>query len=408
MGFSLGLFLVSLFLFSNIIFSIPNIISERWLLLPSLGICLLLAQLWQLLYRYSRITGIVTLSLICFGFSGYTWQRNSHWKNNLTLARVDIKTAPTNYNITRMMASELHFAAQANGMDSELLKESAYYYRQMLRAIPEDYYTRNNLGLIYEELGQHAMAALEFSKVIVYDSEIKETVKYSYAKNQCLAGNYMKALEMLNQLEIDYPNNAGVKELKATSLKSLGREEEAHTLFSKVLSLEPNNAEANQHFAKYYLEQAKANHGDEALMLKSAERYEIWLMQTPDKPEEHNTLGQIYEHLGKYDAAAQHFSKAASQPSAIQGKAAFSAAKNLSLAGDDEAALDAWTELYSTYPNVPEVAFNKAETLKKLGKYELALEAYHHTLEIISSIPQEDRMRYQELIKQAKTATSKN
>jgi Flp pilus assembly protein TadD len=356
---SLDLILISLFLFSNILISIPNIISERWLLPPSLGICLLLAQLWQRLLGHSRITAIVTLSLICFGFSGYTWQRNTHWKNNLTLARADIKKAPTNYNITRMMASEFHFAAKANEMGPKLLQESAHYYRQMLRAIPEGYYTRNNLGLIYEALGQNEMAALEFSKVILHDSEIRGAAKYSYAKNQSLAENYTKALEMLDELELEYPNSSGVKELKATALKS-------------------------------------------------AQHYETWLMQTPNKPEEHDTLGLIYEHLRKHDAAARHSSEAARQPNTLQGKAAFSAAKNLALAGDHEAAFKAWLELESRYPTVPEVAFNKAETLKKLGKDEPAIKAYTRTVNIIREMPLQEQERYQELIEQANTATSTN
>jgi predicted Zn-dependent protease len=394
LGFALGFFLISLFLFSNFIFSIPNIISERWLLMPSLGICLCMALCWHWFDQQSRTGSSIILAVVCFAYSGYTIQRNADWKSNLSLAQADIRKAPTNYNVTRMLGPQLYAAAEEKDMDPALLRESAKYLERTLRLSPGEYHLRNTLGIVYEELGQHTRAALEFAEVMRYKSDIQEKAKYSYAKNQVLAGNYSNALNILDELKTNHPKHTGVKELQATALKGIDKNAEAHSIFSEILSQKPDHTKANQHFAKYYLELAKGNGLSEDLLARSAQYHEKWLANEQNNLTGHNTLGQIYERLGKYAAAAKHFSIAAGGPSPIQGKAAFSAAKNLTASGQLDEAQEAWLDLQEEYPNLPEVTMGLADSLRLNGDLEAARSAYKQVLDLIDRLGPEGTKKY--------------
>lgn len=402
-GFSVGFYLITIFLFSNILISIPNIISERWLLMPSLGMCIALGSLLVWIYRQHRTASIALIFLLCFGYSGYTIQRNFAWASNLSLAQTDIRTAPTNYNVLRMMSSELHREAIRNDMSRELLRESAHYTEQTLRITPHDYKRRNRLGNIYEALGDYDLAALAFANVTRYDSDLKDKARYSHAKNLNLSGNYLHGLRVLVKLEMDYPKHAGVKEMKATALKVLGKEDRARETFAEVLRLDPQNAVAHRYFARYYLELAKGKKLDENLLKKSAYHHEFWLAHSDAKEQlekGYNALGQIYEQLKEHSKAAKAFGIAAKTKSPIRGKARFSEAKNMSMSQNYEGALPLWQSLEDDYPANVDVQIQKAEALDALQQTDAAKQTYRTIIKLIEE--RDDPTKYASVLKKAK------
>ena len=367
LGFSIGLYLISIFLFSNFIFSIPNIISERWLLMPSLGSCIAISCFFVWAFRQHRAYAIILASLFCFGYTGYTIQRNFAWKSNLTLALTDVVTAPKNYNVLRMAGSQLFAEAKTNEMNPKMLRDSAHYMEATLRITPYDAKRRNTLGIAYEQLGEYNRAALEFEKAMQKESKFRDKARYSYAKNQVNAGNYLRALFELKNLEIDYPKHAGVKSLKGTALKVLGKQEDALNSFKESLKLNPNDPRANRSLGAFYLEEAKANNFAEKSVKQSIKHHEKWLNHFDGTPKEkalaYNTLGQLHEQIGAHVKAAKAFILATSTPSSIYAKAKYSAANNYSRARDFNHALPIWVDLKSEYPNEVGVHIGKCIAL---------------------------------------------
>jgi len=382
LGFAAGFYLTTIFLFSNILFSIPNIVSERWLLLPSLPFCLALAIILVKLSSHYKWPVIITLSLLCFGYSGYTLQRNLAWESNLTLALTDIKTSPKNYNVLKMTGSQLLAAAKKNEMDPRMLRDSAHYMEMTLRITPNDAKRRNTLGIVYEELGEHDMAALSFGQAMQHETDFKDKARFSYAKNHVKAGNYLRALYELNNLEQDHPKHAGVKSLQGTALKVLGKQEDALEKFKESLAHDPNDPRANRSMGQYYLKRAKANAHNIDYLKMSAKHHERWLKYFDGKADEKlhtfNTLGQIYEQIGAHTLAAKSFSLAAASPSSISGKAKFSAATNFNAAANYDAAFKIWSELESKYPQEIGVHLGKCIALIGLkADSNLVLESYN-------------------------------
>lgn len=390
LSFAAGFYLTSIFLFSNILFSIPNIVSERWLLLPSLPFCLAVAIIFVNLSVYYKRTVSITLALICFGYAGYTIQRNLAWKSNLTLALTDVETAPKNFNVLRLAGSQLFAEAKRNDMDPEMLRESAHYMEMTLRITANDAKRRNTLGIAYEKLGNHDLAALEFEKAMQHDTDVKEKARYSYAKNQVIAGNHLRALLELDRLELDYPKHAGVKSLKGTALKELGKQEDAVKSLNESLMLDPNDPRANQSLGEFYLEEAKANQLNLDYLKLSAKHYEQWLKYfdgtANEKLRPYNTLGQVYEQMGAHALAAKSFSLAAAGSSSIRSKAQFSAAKNFNDAGEYDSALEIWSALELKYPQ--EIGVRIGNCIALIGKKadsDLILKSSNQLLQLIKA-----------------------
>ena len=366
LSFAVGAYLLTLFLFSNLLFSLPSMVSERWLLLPSLPFCLALAILFVTLSARYKWPAITALALLCFGYSGYTIQRNLAWESDLTLALTDVRTAPMDFNVVRLAGSTVFAEAKKNNMNPKMLRDSAHYMETILRITPHDAKRRNALGLVYEDLEDYDRAALAFGKAMQSETDFQDKARFSYAKNQVNAGNHLKALVELKNLEQDYPTLSYVKSLKGTALNALGREEEALESFRESLTLDPNDPRANRAMGQYYLDEAKANQLRIDDLKMSASHYEKWLKyfdgSLGEKLHAYNTLGQIYEAFDAHAKAANAFSLAAASPS-IHSKARFSAAKNYNAAGDFASALTLWTELEKNHPKEIGVHIGKCISL---------------------------------------------
>ena len=113
--FGIFFFLITLSIFSNVLFLIGSDMGERFLFFPSAGFCIAVAFIMeQIVFR--QATGEIPpvkdkkilFMLIPVGiiFIAITMNRNTEWKDSFTLFLADSKTAPNNCRI-------LYFAANA-------------------------------------------------------------------------------------------------------------------------------------------------------------------------------------------------------------------------------------------------------------------------------------------------------
>ncbi len=94
--FSVFLFLINLFLVSNIPFNMGTFMNERFLYVASLGFCIFLAWLIIILterYRKRVLFRTLILIMILLPFGLKTISRNKAWKDNYTLFTTDVKTS---------------------------------------------------------------------------------------------------------------------------------------------------------------------------------------------------------------------------------------------------------------------------------------------------------------------------
>lgn len=345
-GFAIGYFLVTLALFTNTVFSIPNIVSERWLLMPSLGAAMAMAYALLLLSQHSRKTAAGLTLLLMVGYSGYTIERNNAWESNLTLMETDVRTAPRNSMALRFLATLYVNKAETEANREENLREAAYYQERFLELAPNDAAQHHKLGVIYEKLGEHRKAAEVFKKVAGFVSPLQEEAELLYAKNANAGGLYRDALPVWAALRKREPESVEIAAGHTVALMKAGDEENAEASFSRLLDL--------------------ANTSQNG--------------ETPHTSL--NNLGIQLEKMGAHEKAAHAFGLAASDESPIQGKAAFSRAKNLNLAKLFGEAVPFWLELDRKYPGVIDVKLGLTTALIGAGRKDEALRAARalHTL----------------------------
>ncbi len=153
-SFGIMWFFITFLPYSNII-PVCNIISERYLYLPSVGFSIILAYLflkvWEIINRSTqlkkalRILSISALSLFLCSYVFLTIKRNYEYNNIITYWESNINNFPDGYMVYNNLAGT--FYASGN------LENAMYYSRINLMVNPNQPHVWCNLGKVYREMG---------------------------------------------------------------------------------------------------------------------------------------------------------------------------------------------------------------------------------------------------------------
>ncbi|MDQ8195570.1 hypothetical protein QEH59_14145 [Coraliomargarita sp. SDUM461004] len=349
-GFALAFFFTTLALFTNLIFTIPNIVSERWLLIPSLGVSIAVGYALLKLYALSPRTTIGLASLIFIGYAGYTIERNRAWESNLTLGLTDVQTAPRNIIVNRMVALSQMDAARKDNMNPEKLRSVIAAYQRMLIDAPNDASMYFKLAQTYELIEDYRLAADTYGKASSYYSEVRADAQRNYLKTLIMSQQYQRAVDFVKSTQLEEPR----------SLDNLPNLTLAHAATGD------NEGALNQYQNFYEVLQTIPGNSQPPAYLQL------------------NALGLQLEKVQAHTLAAQAFGDAARSASPIQGKALFSEAKNLNLAGQYRTAIAKWTQLATAYPTEMEVISQRAIALAGDGQIEAAQQDFDQYVSILS------------------------
>lgn len=269
-AFAILFYLVTLSLFSNIVFLVGVNMAERFLFFPSVGFCLGVGLLieWSmkqkrkviLIRSSSKTLAILALSPICILYAVFTIKRNAEWKDNLSLFTADAEKMPGSSRVNFMLGNELVKAGQ--------MADAINYLQQAVVIYPE-----------------YAAAQLEMGKALYNQRDFARALAPAQKAYALIPNN------------TDAVNNLGLVYL------GLQRYEEAVTLFRKVLQIDADNVQA--HF----------NLGASYANLKS---YELALQQLkttirldPNYAEKapYQYIARIYNKMGMPDSAALYSSR---------------------------------------------------------------------------------------------------
>ena len=269
-AFGILYFIATLSVVSNLVFPIGTNMSERFLYMPSVGICLIAAVL---LYKMTdkRLANmgdlklaLPILALFVVGFSAKTFVRNMAWKDNYTLFTTDINTS--------INSAKLHNAVAGITVEEANKPENANRKQQMLndavqyalraRTLHPTYANPNVIiGNAYTYMGEYEKA-IEF-----YDYTLKITGQGS-SEYQNALNNKQIALSNMNNKEVEQQGQLLQQQKFAEAIQlgekliasgkssvplfgqqgaaygAIGQHQKAIEMFQKVLALEPNNAQA--------------------------------------------------------------------------------------------------------------------------------------------------------------------
>ncbi len=171
-SFGLAWFFITYLPYSNII-PVCNIISERYLYLPSVGFSIIIAYLflkvWEVINKASklrsffRIIALVSLSLFLASYANLTLKRNQEYNNIITYWESNIRNFKDGYRVYNNLAGTYYQMGQ--------LKNAIAYSEINLMINPNQPHVWYNLANVYRELGNIEQARECYQKVLKLDQD---------------------------------------------------------------------------------------------------------------------------------------------------------------------------------------------------------------------------------------------
>lgn len=164
-GFGLGLFFITLSIYLHLVHVGPDIFAERYLFVPSLGLCISLLSVFEIERLNSKLVGAVFAFGILPMF-GYSFQRNKVWKNNETLLLSDLdrleNCARANFNYALYLHQQYYNLAAEDQPAAQV--ELLSYYEQSLQVTDRVFKVYMDLGSAYMEFNRPEKAFDVFSE----------------------------------------------------------------------------------------------------------------------------------------------------------------------------------------------------------------------------------------------------
>ena len=173
-AFGLILYLAGIFQVLGIYMPIPGSMGDRFLFIPSLGFSLLVAYPCYLAF-HSKWQKIATYLLIgiLFYFGFLTMQRNTQWKNHLTLMRHDIayldKSAQA-HNLLALNLMKYSFEKKYQNKAQSMREEALQHFKRAVEIYPDFMNAWYDLGRVYLMFNNLDQAYPCFNKVRSLDS----------------------------------------------------------------------------------------------------------------------------------------------------------------------------------------------------------------------------------------------
>ncbi len=272
------------------IIPIANIMAERYLYLPSVGFCAILACTVTGIWRYTRVVSITFLILLLIiPYSLFTIARNRIWRDAFTFWSKTVEDSPNSSRAHNNLGMIYHQEGRTDAAIREF---------QTALAIESDPEYHHNLGMAYQRKGRREEALQEYYRVLAVNPQ--SALTHNNMGNIFIdKGNIDEGILRFREAIRLKPNyydahyNLGLAYFKKGLLDASIDE------FKRAISYEPDHAEAHCCLGTAY-----ANKGlfDEAIM-----EIEEALRQKPNYPNACKNLGIIYLNYKKDAQKALYF-----------------------------------------------------------------------------------------------------
>ncbi len=226
--FAILWFFIILFPAANILVVIkPQMMSLRYLYIPSFGLAMLLGIYFEKLSSRLKFIPIIIVML----FSVKTYTQNGYWQDEITLYSKMVSDAPA----SALARNNLGVAFLDTGMPLKALPE----FEQAVHLDPKYEFAFLNLGSTYQTLGIFDKAIFYLQKAIELDpsdSRAYNSLGVIYKKT----GRYQKAIYEFNRSLAANPQNYEAHYNLANLLFSIGQEPEAIPHYIEFLRVAPD------------------------------------------------------------------------------------------------------------------------------------------------------------------------
>jgi len=295
-SFGLAWMLVTLAPVLNVRWMARNVFAERYLYLPSVGFCWVVASAGAVLWRdYSRgaararpllVGAAGVIALLCFS---RTVGRNRDWRDDVTLYERTLAVSPNAYPVREALG--LAYWNRGN------LEAAEQEWRKVLMAAPGNASTWNYLGALLAQRKQFSTAVRCFKQSLELepasaDAHLNLGAAYAEQNSMGLAEAEFRTAVSLSPLNIQAHNVLGKLYFDA------GRPREAEAQFLESAEIEPNVA-AFDHLGYIFGRSGDARRAEWAFLAA--------LSVNASDSRAHFGLGAIYAASGRYSEAIREY-----------------------------------------------------------------------------------------------------
>ena len=204
-------------------------------------------------------------------------------------------------NKKKNQTTEENFALALQNHKKNNLQIAKKLYKETLKSSPYYEGVHSNLGILYNQLGEHQKAMNCYEKAIKIQpnnsaayNNLGNTLK-ELGEYQKAISSYEKAIQ-INTNYVDAYYNLGI------ILSELGEYQKAMSSYEKVIQINPNYANAYYNLGIIFKELGEYQ--------KAMSSYEKVIQINPNHIDAHNNLGNILNELGENQKALNSYEKA--------------------------------------------------------------------------------------------------
>ncbi len=177
-GFGIWVYLISIAIYANWVMPVPGLLAERFLLVPSLGWCIVLVAILMAVWNKIKpaadkdITWAVVPKVIKIAFVGIlglyavlTFCRNFDWKDHLTLMSHDIgyvsESAQAN-NLLALNTMKYSITIEPSPEQTALWQRAVGYFKKSHEIFPGTFNVAYDIGRVYTQLNMPDSALYYF------------------------------------------------------------------------------------------------------------------------------------------------------------------------------------------------------------------------------------------------------
>ncbi|QQS27787.1 MAG: DUF1736 domain-containing protein [Sphingobacteriales bacterium] len=326
-AYGIWVYLLSFSIVSNLVFPIGTFMNDRFMYIPSIGFCLIVAWfLTQKLPFYIKSMPKEKLLLIAFGillgaYTLRTWVRLPAWHSNETLFLTDVHNSPNSTKVNTSAGGTLvekaAVLAKNNPDRDKMLIEGIKYLDQALKIYPENGNALLLRGNAHYELNTNYDKMLEdYYPLLVKNTEHTQVVQNigMMSDSETDPKSVDKLLNFIEQKWL--PLNPSSGKPYAIAGKIWGKKkndlDRAIYYLEKSLETEPGNVETLQDLTTAY--------GLKGNYTKALEAGLTALKKEPNNAKTNLNIGISYQNLGDTVNAKIYLEKAFTLDPGLRGK----------------------------------------------------------------------------------------
>lgn len=261
-------FSISISMYLNIVRVVAGIVADRYLFFSSIGFSILISYI--ALKHINKNEFPVSLKNTSSGFKIISIlfaficlllvvQRNSEWKNKLTLYDHDVEKRPNSIALNLLFSKEVlnninNSVYFNNAKDREIYIEKARKSLvNVLKIDSMDITALNNLAFVYQNVNRDYMRAIPLHRKALLVDSTKFEVLYNYAYCLYMIGENQLAQNIVLKLYVTNPNNQQVYDLMAYILVANKKSDLGIQLFKEIATKNPENNTINMIIGNFYI-----------------------------------------------------------------------------------------------------------------------------------------------------------